>query len=145
MASQGKLNGAGGQAHRATGGGFALSPSRHEGFSPAKPMHMRAFAEAWPDAEIVQQAVGQLPWGHPLALLDKLPSPESRRLYAAKAIEHNWSRNILVMQIEPRLLERSGTAVTNSQPACPNPCPTWRESNPCSPSCGPASPASSRF
>ncbi len=25
---------------------------------------MRAFAAAWPDAEVVQQAVGQLPWGH---------------------------------------------------------------------------------
>jgi len=25
-------------------------------------MYMRAFAEAWLDAAIVQQAVGQLPW-----------------------------------------------------------------------------------
>jgi hypothetical protein len=31
-------------------------------------------------------------------LLDKLPDPETRRWYAAKAIEHNWSRNILVIQ-----------------------------------------------
>lgn len=46
-------------------------------------------------------------------LLDKLPSEESRRWYAAQAIEHNWSRNVLVMQIETRLRERSGTAVTN--------------------------------
>ena len=35
-----------------------------KGFSRANLMYMRAFAEAWPDAEIVQQAVGQLPWGH---------------------------------------------------------------------------------
>lgn len=33
-----------------------------KGFSRANLMYMRAFAEAWPDAEIVQQAVGQLPW-----------------------------------------------------------------------------------
>ena len=32
-----------------------------KGFSRANLMYMRAFAEAWPDAEIVQQAVGQLP------------------------------------------------------------------------------------
>jgi predicted nuclease of restriction endonuclease-like (RecB) superfamily len=70
-----------------------------KGFSRANLMYMRAFAEAWPDAEIVQQAVGQLPWYHQLALLDKLSDPETRRWYAAKAIEHNWSRNILVMQI----------------------------------------------
>lgn len=39
-----------------------------KGFSRANLMYMRAFAEAWPDAEVVQQAVGQLPWGHQLAL-----------------------------------------------------------------------------
>ena len=30
-----------------------------KGFSRSNLMYMRAFAEAWPDAEIVQQAVGQ--------------------------------------------------------------------------------------
>ena len=40
-----------------------------KGFSRANLMYMRAFAEAWPDAEIVQQAVGQLSWGHNLVLL----------------------------------------------------------------------------
>lgn len=47
---------------------------------------MRAFAEAWPDAEFVQEVLAQLPWYHQLALLDKLPDPETRRWYAAKAI-----------------------------------------------------------
>jgi predicted nuclease of restriction endonuclease-like (RecB) superfamily len=90
-----------------------------KGFSPRNLKYMRAFAEAWPDAAIVQQAVAQLPWGHNLVLLDKLPGPETRRWYAAKAVEHNWSRNILVMQIETRLLERSGKAVTNFQASLP--------------------------
>ena len=40
-----------------------------KGFSRANLMYMRAFAEAWPDALILQQAVGQLPWGHNLVLL----------------------------------------------------------------------------
>lgn len=82
---------------------------------------MRAFAEAWPDGEFVQEVLAQLPWYHQLALLDKLPDPETRRWYAAKAIEHNWSRNILVMQIETRLRERSGTAVTNFDIRLPKP------------------------
>jgi predicted nuclease of restriction endonuclease-like (RecB) superfamily len=82
---------------------------------------MRAFAEAWPDSEFVQQAAAQLPWGHNLVLLDKLHAPETRRWYAAKAIEHNWSRNILVMQIETRLLERSGNAVSNFDSQLPKP------------------------
>lgn len=61
----------------------------------------------------MQQAVAQLPWGHNLVLLDRLPGPETRRWYAAQAIEHNWSRNILVMHIESALLERSGKAISN--------------------------------
>jgi len=92
-----------------------------KGFSPRNLKYMRAFAEAWPDAEFVQAVLAQLPWYHQLALLDKLPDPETRQWYAAKAIEHNWSRNILVMQIETRLLERSGTAVTNFEASLPSP------------------------
>ncbi len=92
-----------------------------KGFSPRNLKYMRAFAEAWPDAEFVQQAVAQLPWGHNLVLLDKLPNQETRRWYAAKVIEHNWSRNILVMQIETQLLERQGNAVTNFEQRLPKP------------------------
>ena len=92
-----------------------------KGFSPRNLKYMRAFAEAWPDQEFVQQVVAQLPWGHNAVLLDKLPGPETRRWYAAKTIEHNWSRNVLVMQIESRLLERSGSAVTNFPDTLPKP------------------------
>ncbi|MHB1301418.1 MAG: PDDEXK nuclease domain-containing protein [Burkholderiales bacterium] len=92
-----------------------------KGFSPRNLKYMRAFAEAWPDEEFVQEVLAQLPWYHQLALLDKLPGPETRRWYAAKAIEHDWSRNILVMQIETRLMERSGNAVTNFVANLPKP------------------------
>jgi len=85
-----------------------------KGFSPRNLKYMRAFAEAWPEPEFVQGVLAQLPWYHHLALLDKLPGPQTRTWYAAKAVEHNWSRNVLVMQIETRLLERSGKAATNS-------------------------------
>ena len=47
-----------------------------KGFSRANLLYMRAFAEAWPDAEIVQQAVGQLPWGHNIVLLTRIKDPE---------------------------------------------------------------------
>ncbi|KWU49791.1 PDDEXK nuclease domain-containing protein [Pseudomonas palleroniana] len=94
---------------------------RMKGFSPRNLKYMRAFAEAWPDSEFVQEVLAQLPWYHQLALLDKLPSPETRRWYIAQAIEHNWSRNTLVMQIENRLLERSGKAVSNFEYHLPKP------------------------
>ena len=92
-----------------------------KGFSPRNLNYMRSFAEAWPDGEFVQAVLAQLPWYHQLALLDKLKSANERRWYAAKAIEHNWSRNVLVIQIETRLLERQGQAVTNFPLALPKP------------------------
>ena len=92
-----------------------------KGFSPRNLKYMRAFAEAWPDSEFVQQAVALLPWGHNLVLLDRLNTVEERRWYAAKTLEHGWSRNVLNIQIETRLLDRSGTAVNNFAVSLPSP------------------------
>ena len=41
-----------------------------QGFSPRNLKYMRAFAEAWPDGELVQAVLAQFPWYHQLALLD---------------------------------------------------------------------------
>ena len=90
-----------------------------KGFSPRNLKYMRTFAEAWPDAEFVQGVLAQLPWYHQLALLDKVDSADTRRWYASQAIKHNWSRNVLVMQIETRQLERTGKAVTNFETTLP--------------------------
>ena len=94
-----------------------------KGFSPRNLKYMRAFAQAWPDAEFVQDVLAQLPWYHQLALLDKLDDTQARRWYAAKAIEHNWSRNVLVMQIETNARARSGQAITNFTERLPAPRP----------------------
>lgn len=92
-----------------------------KGFSPRNLKYMRAFAEAWPEAGFVQQVAAQLPWFHLCTLIDKLKTREKREWYLAKAIEHNWSRNVLVIQIETRLHERSGKAVTNFKERLPAP------------------------
>lgn len=92
-----------------------------KGFSRANLMYMRAFAEAWPNEEFVQQAVGQLPWGHNLVLLTRLKDQQQRLAYAQSAIKHGWSRNMLNIHIETRLLERTGTAVTNFDDRLPKP------------------------
>lgn len=83
------------------------------GFSERNLEHMARFAEAWPELPIAKQAVSELPWGHNVRLLQMLPDRASREWYARKAIEHGWSRAILELQIETRLLERQGKAVTN--------------------------------
>lgn len=55
-----------------------------KGLSPRNLKYMRAFAEAWPDGEIVQRTIAQLPWRQNLALLDKLDSPSERLWYAER-------------------------------------------------------------
>ena len=56
-----------------------------------------------------------------MVLLDMLNTETERRWYAAKAVERGWSRNMLNIHIETRLLERSGTAVTNFDARLPKP------------------------
>lgn len=73
------------------------------------------------DSLIVPQAVGQLPpttltelpWGHNLVLIESLKQPSERLWYAKMAVEHGWSRSILIRQIESRLHLRQGKAQTN--------------------------------
>ncbi len=92
-----------------------------KGFSPRNLKYMRSFANTWPDIAFVQEVLAQLPWYHQLALLDKLDNNEMRIWYTQKAIEHNWSRNVLVMQIESCLIDRQGAAVTNFEQCLPKP------------------------
>ncbi|MDO5290674.1 MAG: PDDEXK nuclease domain-containing protein [Pseudomonadota bacterium] len=92
-----------------------------KGFSRANLMYMRAFAAAWPDEAIVQQLVGRLPWGHNLVLLARLKTSAQRQAYAQRALLHGWSRAMLEIHIETRLLEREGQAVTNFEQLLPPP------------------------
>jgi predicted nuclease of restriction endonuclease-like (RecB) superfamily len=91
------------------------------GFSRTNLLYMRAFAEAWPEEPFVQQVVGQIPWGHNLRLLDLVKTPQERQWYIHRAIEHGWSRNVLVHQIESGLYRRQGKAQTNFQATLPAP------------------------
>ncbi len=92
-----------------------------KGFSRSNLMYMRAFAAAYPDITIVQRCVGQLPWRHNIALIEKLKDDHERLWYAEKAIENGWSRDVLVLQIETELHRRLGGAITNFSRALPQP------------------------
>ena len=91
------------------------------GFSRANLMYMRAFAEAWNADEIVQQPVGQLPWGHNVLLLTRLKDRALRLRYADQASHEGWSRTTLELQIKNRLHERQGRAITNFEARLPAP------------------------
>ncbi|ETW92395.1 MAG: hypothetical protein ETSY2_53540, partial [Candidatus Entotheonella gemina] len=76
---------------------------------------------AYPDEQIVQQLVGQIPWGHNVRILDMVKDPEQRKWYINKTIEHGWSRNVLVYHIDSKLYEREGKAITNFAATLPAP------------------------
>ena len=92
-----------------------------KGFSPRNLKYMRAFAEAWPDEVFVQGVLAQTTWYHNLTVIEKVKSPIEREWYIRKTIEHGWSRNILVHQIESRLWDRQGATITNFSRTLPAP------------------------
>ncbi|WP_098482183.1 DUF1016 N-terminal domain-containing protein [Georgenia soli] len=57
--------------------------------------YMRAVAAASPDPAFVHQLAAQLPKRHVTVLLDRLDEPSRPDWYAAQAVEHGWSRNVL--------------------------------------------------
>lgn len=71
-----------------------------KGFSRRNPWYMRSSAAAWPEREIVQEAVAQLSWRQNIALLEKVGGPGERLWCAGKTLEQGWSSNILVLQIK---------------------------------------------
>jgi len=90
------------------------------GFSRTNVYRMRAFFLAY--ASSVPRPVGQLtppkpvagiPWGHNVVLLEKVKDPVQRLWYAQQTIQHGWSRNILVHQIESDLYARQAIARVN--------------------------------
>ncbi len=92
-----------------------------KGFSRANLLYMRAFAEAWPDEQFVQQLAGQLPWFHIVVLITRLKDDPTREWYARKAITEGWSRATLERNLRNRLHERQGNAVTNFEARLPAP------------------------
>jgi predicted nuclease of restriction endonuclease-like (RecB) superfamily len=92
-----------------------------KGFSPRNLKYMRAFATAWPDRELVQRTVAQLSWGQNIVLLEKLTEGDDRLWYAARTLEHGWSRDILGLQIRGQAHLRHGKAQNNFPATLPPP------------------------
>ena len=88
-----------------------------KGYSVRNLKYMAKFSSQYTDIQIVQQVVAQLPWGHNIALLDKIKDDTERMWYIDKCAENAWSRNSLVHQIEYNLYTRQALAdkTTNFQ------------------------------
>ncbi|HEX8331143.1 MAG TPA: PDDEXK nuclease domain-containing protein [Segetibacter sp.] len=101
-----------------------------KGFSPRNLKYMRAFAEAYPEFvqdplaqissnQIVQDPLAQITWYHHITLLDKVKDENARMFYITRTTENGWSRNVMVHQLESKLYERQGKAVTNFNSTLP--------------------------
>lgn len=88
-----------------------------KGFSRSNLMYIRQWYLFYSsDKAIVQQLVGQLveiPWGHNITIITKCENVKEALYYVQNTIKHNWSRSVLVHQIESGLVERDGRAVNN--------------------------------
>jgi predicted nuclease of restriction endonuclease-like (RecB) superfamily len=73
----------------------------------------------------VQQSAAALalsiPWGHNILLMEKVKNLRERLGYMCKALDHGWSRNMLLAHIENRTPCRDGKALTNFSRVLPPP------------------------
>lgn len=83
--------------------------------------YMRQFAIEYTDRLFLQQAVGEIPWGHNIVIFSKVKEYPQRLWYAQKTIENGWSRNVLNLQIQSNLYARDGKSINNFQNTLPSP------------------------
>lgn len=76
------------------------------GYSVRNLKYMAKFARLYPNEEFVQVPLAQITWYHNIALMDKVKDTKAALWYAEQTINHGWSRNVLVHQIEIGLFER---------------------------------------
>jgi predicted nuclease of restriction endonuclease-like (RecB) superfamily len=95
---------------------LAARPSRKEKGPPPVAQLTTAPAES-----TLLRAITQVPWAHNVILIQMVKDLDTRLWYARKAFEHGWSRDVLSLQIQSRVHERQGKAITNFQRTLPPP------------------------
>jgi len=63
----------------------------------------------------------QIPWGHNIAIISKCKTLDAALYYAHETIAQNWSRSVLIHQIESGLYKRRGKAISNFSATLPKP------------------------
>jgi predicted nuclease of restriction endonuclease-like (RecB) superfamily len=116
-----------------------------KGFSRSNLFAIRKFYHYFRSKKIVQQVDGQfenvkiqqvdgqfenaeilalccqIPWLHNIVIIEKIKDVSEAIFYVKETIKNNWSRAVLVHQIESNLYERQGKAISNFQNTLPKP------------------------
>ena len=69
--------------------------------------------------EIMPQFVAQIPWGQNRLIITKIKDIDEALFYAQETIKNNWSRDVLEIQINDNLFQRTGKAITNFKTTLP--------------------------
>ena len=77
-----------------------------KGFSTQNLWYMRQFYMTYEKNEILQQLVGEVPWGQNLVIMSKAKDEDERKYYINSTIQMGWSRKVLVHQIESNAYQR---------------------------------------
>jgi len=62
---------------------------------------------------ILPQIVAIIPWGHHREIISKCNTVEEALFYINETTKNNWSRSVLVAQIESKLYKRKGKSINN--------------------------------
>ncbi|BDU60363.1 hypothetical protein FLA4_07730 [Candidatus Rickettsia kotlanii] len=84
-----------------------------KGLSYQNLSYMHQFFAEHNDDQILQQAVGEIPWGHNIIIFLKLKNINQRIWHAQQTIKNGWSRNVLSLQIKSNLHEGSAKGINN--------------------------------
>ena len=72
------------------------------GLSVQNLWYMRQFYMEYKDRPILQQLVGELPWGHNILILSKIKDAKEKEYYLRTSAQMGWSRNVLLNQIKAK-------------------------------------------
>jgi predicted nuclease of restriction endonuclease-like (RecB) superfamily len=72
----------------------------NRGFSVQNLWYMRQFFLEYKTSPILQQLVGELPWGHNLLIISRIKDNNEREYYIRSSLQFGWSRNVLLNQIK---------------------------------------------
>jgi len=70
------------------------------GFSVQNLWYMRQFYLEYKDDVILQQLVGELPWGHNILIFSQVKNKKEKAYYLKASAAMGWSRNVLLNQIK---------------------------------------------
>jgi len=89
------------------------------GFSVQNLWYMRKFYKQYEHFPKLQQSVGEIGWGHNIAIIDKCKSLEESQFYMEMTKKYGWTRDVLIHHIESRSYQQYLNGQTNFDKALP--------------------------